>query len=158
MSTPCASVNDTRIQGHPATERALVRTAGVANTSQLGRSPSARGVDSRAWRIVARGGQPRLALSSRAMASSTASTVDQYVASLPADRRAAVARVRGVVNARLPRGYQEAMQYGMIIWIVPTSRLAETYNGQPLALASLASHKQYMALEPGRSIHAASAS
>jgi hypothetical protein len=80
------------------------------------------------------------------MVSSTASTVEQYLASLPADRRAAIARVRDVVNARLPRGYEETMQYGMISWIVPRSRLAETYNGQALALASLASQKQYMAL------------
>jgi len=80
------------------------------------------------------------------MVSSTASTVDQYLASLPADRRAAIARVREVVNARLPRGYEETMQYGMISWVVPRSRLAETYNGQQLALASLGSQKQYMAL------------
>jgi hypothetical protein len=83
---------------------------------------------------------------SRAMASSTASTIDQYLASLPEDRRAAIARVRGVVNARLPRGYEETVQYGMISWIVPSSRLAETYNGQPLALACLGSQKQYMTL------------
>jgi hypothetical protein len=81
-----------------------------------------------------------------AMVSSAASTVDQYLASLPPGRRAAIARVRDVVNARLPRGYEETMQYGMISWIVPRSRLAETYNGQALALASLASQKQYMAL------------
>jgi hypothetical protein len=80
------------------------------------------------------------------MVSSSASTVEEYLASLPADRRAAIGRVRDVVNARLPPGYEETMQYGMISWIVPTSRLAATYNGQPLALASLASQKQYMAL------------
>ena len=75
-----------------------------------------------------------------------ASTVDQYLASLPPDRRIVIAAVRDVVNAALPRGYEETMQYGMISWIVPRSRLAETYNGQPLALASLASQKQHMAL------------
>jgi uncharacterized protein YdhG (YjbR/CyaY superfamily) len=80
------------------------------------------------------------------MVSSAASTVDQYLAQLPPDRRAAIARVRDVVNAGLPRGYEETMQYGMISWIVPRSRLAETYNGQPLSLASLASQKQHMAL------------
>jgi Domain of unknown function (DU1801) len=80
------------------------------------------------------------------MVSSTASTVDQYLASLPSDRRAAIARVRDVVNARLPRGYEETMQYGMISWVVPRARLAETYNGQQLAIASLASQKNYMAL------------
>ena len=80
------------------------------------------------------------------MVSSAASTVDQYLASLPPDRRAAIARVRDVVNAALPRGYEETLQYGMISWIVPRSRLAETYNGQALALASLGAQKQHMAL------------
>jgi len=80
------------------------------------------------------------------MARSAASTVEQYLAQLPPDRRAAIAQVREVVNARLPRGYEETMQYGMISWIVPRSRLAQTYNGQALALASLGSQKQYMAL------------
>jgi hypothetical protein len=80
------------------------------------------------------------------MASSAASTVNGYLASLPADRRAAIARVRDVVNAALPDGYQETVQYQMISWIVPRSRLAETYNGQPLALACLASQKQHMSL------------
>jgi len=80
------------------------------------------------------------------MVSSPASTVEQYLAALPADRRTAIARVREVVNAGLPAGYEETMQYGMISWIVPRARLAETYNGQPLAVASLASQKQHMAL------------
>ena len=80
------------------------------------------------------------------MVSSTAASVAAYLASLPPDRRAAIARVRDVVNASLPRGFEETMQYGMISWIVPTSRLAETYNGQPLAVASLASQKRHMAL------------
>ncbi|HEY5920093.1 MAG TPA: DUF1801 domain-containing protein [Kofleriaceae bacterium] len=80
------------------------------------------------------------------MVSSAATTVDQYLAALPADRRAAISRVRDVVNANLPEGFQEGMQYGMISWFVPLARLADTYNGQPAALASLASQKQYMAL------------
>jgi hypothetical protein len=54
--------------------------------------------------------------------------------------------VRDATNARLPRGYEEAMQFGMISWVVPADRLPATYNGQPLALASLASQKQHMAL------------
>ena len=72
--------------------------------------------------------------------------VDAYLAKLPADRRTALARVRDVVNASLPAGYEEGIQYGGITWFVPTSRLAETYNGQPLALATLASQKSHMAL------------
>lgn len=73
-------------------------------------------------------------------------TPSAYLTSLPAERRAAIARVRDVINAKLPAGFEETIQYGMISWIVPRSRLAETYNGQPLALASLGNQKNYMAL------------
>ncbi|HEX8113298.1 MAG TPA: DUF1801 domain-containing protein [Kofleriaceae bacterium] len=80
------------------------------------------------------------------MATSSAKTVDEYLAALPADRRAALAAVRDTINKRIPRGYEHGMLYGGPAWYVPRSRLAETYNGQPLAVAVLASQKQYMAL------------
>lgn len=80
------------------------------------------------------------------MVTSHATTVSEYVASLPAERRDAIARVRAVVNEHLPEGFDEGMQYGMIAWFVPLSRLADTHDGQPLALASLASQKQSMSL------------
>lgn len=73
-------------------------------------------------------------------------TVAQYLARLAPDRRAAIAKVRAVVNARLPRGYEETIQSGMISWVVPAGKLSHTYNGQPLPLASLASQKRHMAL------------
>lgn len=73
-------------------------------------------------------------------------TVAQYLKQLPADRRAELARVRDVVNANLPEGYEEGIQYGMIGWYVPLARFPDTYNGQPLGIAALASQKQYMAL------------
>jgi hypothetical protein len=75
-----------------------------------------------------------------------AATVEEYLDRLPADRRDAIAQVRDVVNANLPAGFEEGIQYGMISWYVPLSRFPETYNGQPLAIASLASQKGYMAL------------
>jgi hypothetical protein len=80
------------------------------------------------------------------MVQSAAATVDQYLATLPADRRAAIARVRDVVNANLPAGFEEGMLFGMIGWYVPLARFPETYNGQPLGVAALASQKQHMAL------------
>jgi hypothetical protein len=73
-------------------------------------------------------------------------TVRDYLAKLPAGRRAAIARVREVVNANLPAGFEEGVQYGMISWYIPLSRFPDTYNSQPLAIASLASQKRYMAL------------
>jgi len=75
-------------------------------------------------------------------------TVAGYLKKLPADRRAAVSAVRDAINATLPDGYEECIQYGMISWVVPESALPakEVYNKQPLALASLASQKSYMAV------------
>jgi len=75
-----------------------------------------------------------------------ATTVEVYLQRLPAERREAIAKVRDTVNASLPAGYEEGIQYGMISWCVPLSRYPDTYNGQPLAIASLASQKSYMAL------------
>lgn len=73
-------------------------------------------------------------------------TVDDYIDSLPEDRRIAIRAVREAVNAKLPAGYEEGIVYNMISWFVPFTRLAETYNGQPLCLASLGAQKNYMTL------------
>ena len=74
--------------------------------------------------------------------------VDEYLAKLPAERRDALAHVRAVVNANIPPGFEEKIQYGMISWCVPESALpaSEVYNKQPLCLASLASQKNHMAI------------
>ena len=80
------------------------------------------------------------------MDSELAKTVDEYLARLPADRRAAISKIREVINANLPKGYVEAMQYGMPAWIIPSARYPKTYNDQPLYIAGLASQKSHMAL------------
>jgi hypothetical protein len=66
------------------------------------------------------------------MVSSNAKTVEEYLESLPEDRRAAIAKVR--------------MQYGMIGYYVPLEEYPDTYNGQPLGIIALASQKNYMSL------------
>lgn len=80
------------------------------------------------------------------MVSSQAKTPEEYIAELPPDRAMAISRVRDVVRRHLPKGYEEGMQYGMIGWYVPFSRLPKTYNREPLAYAGLASQKKYMSL------------
>ena len=75
------------------------------------------------------------------MVSSKAATVADYLAALPDDRRAEIERVRDIVNAALPPGYQEGMSYGMIGWFIPLERYPNTYNGQPLAYVGLAAQK-----------------
>lgn len=80
------------------------------------------------------------------MVSSTAATVADYLAELPEDRRAVVSEMRDLVNALLPRGYVEAMRWGMISWEVPLAVSGPTYNGQPLSYAALAAQKNAFSL------------
>ena len=79
---------------------------------------------------------------------STAKTVDEYLDKLPADRRDAIGKVRDVINANIPAGFEEKIQFGAISWCVPESVLPakEVYNKQPLCLTSLASQKNHMAV------------
>ena len=80
------------------------------------------------------------------MAKSSATTVEEYLAELPDERRTVVAAVRDVVRRHLPEGYREAMNWGMISYEVPLERYPDTYNGQPLSYAALAAQKNYYAL------------
>ncbi len=80
------------------------------------------------------------------MVKSEAATPDEYLASLPADRREAISQVRDVIRTNLPAGYEEGMQYGMIGYYVPLQRFPDTYNGHPLGLAAIASQKNHMAI------------
>ena len=75
------------------------------------------------------------------MVSSKAATVADYLAELPAERRAEIEKVRDLVNEALPAGYREGMGWGMIGWVVPLDTYPGTYNKQPLAYAGLAAQK-----------------
>ena len=80
------------------------------------------------------------------MVMSKATTVAEYLAELPADRRKTISTVRAVVRKSLPKGYEEGVGYGMICYTVPLATHPVTYNGQPLCYAALASQKQYCAI------------
>ena len=80
------------------------------------------------------------------MATSKASTVEQYLEELPPERRAVVSKVRDLVRRNLPKGYDETMAFGMIGYGIPLSRYPRTYNGQPLGYVALAAQKNYYAL------------
>lgn len=77
---------------------------------------------------------------------SEAKTVDEYLKSLPENRRAALTEVRNVIIKNLPKGYEEVMNWGMIAYQVPLKVYPETYNKQPLLFAALASQKNHMAV------------
>lgn len=80
------------------------------------------------------------------MVSSTAKTVTEYLKELPEERRKALSAVRKVIKANLPQGFEEGMTFGMITYYIPLKDFPETYNGQPLGIAALASQKNYMAV------------
>jgi uncharacterized protein YdhG (YjbR/CyaY superfamily) len=78
-----------------------------------------------------------------------ASTVAEYLAGLPADRRAALSAVRKMINENLPDGYEEGIQFGMIGWYVPLSTYPAGYGENKkvaLPLVALASQKSGMVL------------
>ncbi len=80
---------------------------------------------------------------------SKATTVAEYLKSLPEDRRAAIEAVRKVILKNLDKGYEEGMQYGMIGYFVPHKLYPAGYHcdpKQPLPYAALASQKNYMSL------------
>ncbi len=77
---------------------------------------------------------------------STVTTVKQYLAELPEDRRDAISTVREKILSHLPSGYEEAMNWGMITYQVPLETCPNTYNKQPLMYAALASQKNHMAV------------
>jgi len=77
---------------------------------------------------------------------SDATTVEEYLASLPDDRREALTAVRAVLLKNMPKGIVETMNWGMVTYEVPLTTYPDTYNGQPLAYAALASQKNHMAV------------
>jgi uncharacterized protein YdhG (YjbR/CyaY superfamily) len=83
---------------------------------------------------------------------SQATTVPEYLAELPPDRRAAIEAVRSVIRENLDRDYEEGMQYGMIGYYVPHRVYPPGYHcdpRQPLPFVALASQKQHLSLYLG---------
>ena len=54
--------------------------------------------------------------------------------------------MRELIQSRLPEGYAEQMDFGMICYVIPLETYPETYNGHPLMYAALASQKRHMAV------------
>lgn len=75
-----------------------------------------------------------------------AASVADVLAQVPAPRRAELARVRKVIRKHLPKGYEEVVCKGMIVYQVPLERYPDTYNGQASWYAALAAQKNYLTL------------
>jgi Domain of unknown function (DU1801) len=80
---------------------------------------------------------------------SPASTVAEYVNSLPPDRKDAINAVRKVILANMDPLLEEGMTYGMIGYYVPHRHYPAGYHcdpKMPLPYAGLASQKGHMSL------------
>lgn len=80
---------------------------------------------------------------------SKATTVTQYLSELPADRKAAMTKLRKVIKSNLPKGFKEEMSYGMIGFVVPHSLYPAGYHTTPhlpLPFLNIASQKNFVAV------------
>ncbi len=75
-------------------------------------------------------------------------TANEYIKSLPEDRRKAMQAIRKVILDNLGKGFEEGIQYGMLGYYVPHKVYPAGYHCQPktpLPFATLGSQKNHMA-------------
>ncbi len=75
---------------------------------------------------------------------SKATTVDQYIAEAPEERQEALQKLRTTILKHLPKGFEEAISYGMVGYVVPHSLYSAGYHCSPelpLPFISFASQK-----------------
>ena len=80
---------------------------------------------------------------------SKATTPEEYIESLPEDRRKIISEMRKAILKNLPKGFEEVMGYGMLGYVVPHKIFPKGYHcdpSQPLPYISLASQKNHIAL------------
>ena len=74
------------------------------------------------------------------------STVAAYLRALPSEQRSTLTKLRQFIRKHVPKGYQEATNWGAITYQVPLKRYPETYNKQPLCYVAIAAQKNYFSL------------
>ena len=80
---------------------------------------------------------------------STATTPEQYLKQLPADRKVAMGKLRDTILKNIPKGFKETMSYGMLGYVVPHELYPAGYHCDPklpLPFVCIASQKNFIAL------------
>ncbi len=80
---------------------------------------------------------------------SKATTPEDYLLSLPIERKEVMTTLRKVILKNLPKGFKEEMSYGMLGYIVPHSLFPAGYHCDPklpLPFLAIASQKNFVAL------------
>ncbi|WP_020538645.1 DUF1801 domain-containing protein [Lewinella cohaerens] len=78
-----------------------------------------------------------------------ATSPDNYIEQLPEERQAPMQKLRAIINDNIPAGFEEAMNYGMIGYVVPHSAYPAGYHCDtklPLPFMNIASQKNFIAL------------
>lgn len=74
---------------------------------------------------------------------------EEYIASLPDERKEAMAKLRQTILDNIPDGFKEEMSYGMIGYVVPHTIYPDGYHCSPelpLPFLSIASQKNFVSL------------
>lgn len=80
---------------------------------------------------------------------SKATSVPEYLAQLPENRKNEFLQIRSTLLKNLPQGIQEVMAYGMISFVIPHSIYPKGYHcdaKMALPLLSLANQKNFIAV------------
>lgn len=80
---------------------------------------------------------------------SKAQSPEEYMNSLPEDRKLAMEKLRTTVLQNLPKGFKETIGYGMMCYVVPHSTYPNGYHCDPklpLGFLSIASQKNFIAV------------
>lgn len=75
---------------------------------------------------------------------SKATTIDDYIAELPEERKRIIQKLRNCIKSNISKGFQEGIQYGMIGYFVPHEIYPSGYHcnpKEPLPFMSIASQK-----------------
>lgn len=78
-----------------------------------------------------------------------ATTVQEYLDAIPEERKPYFNKLREVILANIPDGFEEILQYGMVSWSVPHSIYPDGYHckpAEPLPFAHIASQKNFIAV------------
>ncbi|CAM1342884.1 DUF1801 domain-containing protein [Tenacibaculum aestuarii] len=73
-----------------------------------------------------------------------ASTVEEYISQIPEERQEVLQKLRNIIKENLPGGFEEGINYNMIVYYVPHSIYPDGYHCDPklpLPFMNLASQK-----------------
>jgi hypothetical protein len=73
-------------------------------------------------------------------------TADDYLTTLPTEKRVAMEKVLQVLRKNMPKGYEETLGSTGITYQIPLEQYPKTYNKQPLMYVALAAQKNFNSL------------